>query len=70
MSYARVLETGVYIWSDGEYMHFDLNKIPEDALNIFLARINDNRPDELRERIIKGRKLIELNKMEDIGDEI
>ena len=70
MSYARVLETGVYIWSDGEYMHFDLNKIPEDTLNIFLARINDNRPDELRERIIKGRKLIELNKMKDIGDKI
>lgn len=70
MSYARILETGSYIWSDGEYMHFDDIEVPEDTLNIFLARINDLRPEELEERIIKGRKLIELNKMEDIGDEI
>ena len=39
MSYARVLETGVYIWSDGENLHFDLDEIPEDKINIFLARL-------------------------------
>ena len=68
MSYARILETGAYIWSDGEYMHFDNVEVPEETLNIFLARINDLRPEELEERIIKGRELIKLNKMEDIGD--
>lgn len=70
MSYARVLETGVYIWSDGENLHFDLDEIPEDKINIFLARLNDLKPDELNDRIIKGRKLIEQNKVvEVINDE-
>lgn len=70
MSYARVLETGTYIYSDGEYMHFDLDKIPEDKINIFLARLNDLMPDEMNERIIRGRDLINKNKIEvnDIED--
>lgn len=70
MSYARVLEAGTYIWSDGENLHFDLDEIPEYKINIFLARLNDLRPDELNDRIIKGRKLIEQNKVvEVINDE-
>ena len=70
MSYARVLEAGTYIWSDGENLHFDLDEIPEDKINIFLARLNDLRLDELNDRIIKGRKLIEQNKVaEVINDE-
>lgn len=64
MSYARVLETGTYIYSDGEYMYFDLDKIPEDKINIFLARLNDLMPDEMSERIIRGRELINKNKIE------
>lgn len=68
MSYARILETGAYIWSDGEYMHFNNDTVSENTLNIFLAKLNDTRPEELQERIILGRKLIETNKMEDIGD--
>ena len=68
MSYARILETGVYIYSDGENLHFDLDEIPEWKINIFLARINDYRPDELQERINKGRQLIEENNMR--GDDI
>lgn len=64
MSYARVLETGTYIYSDGEYMYFDLDKIPEDKINIFLARLNDLMPDEMNERIIRGRELINKNKIE------
>lgn len=64
MSYARPLETGTYIWSDGEYMHFGaFDKVSEDDINIFLAKINDTRKDELEERIKKGRKLIEQNKL-------
>lgn len=69
MSYARVLETGVYIWSDGENLHFDLDEIPEDKINIFLARLNDLKPDELNDRIIKGRKLIEQNKIVEVNDD-
>ena len=70
MSYARVLETGTYIYSDGEYMHFDLDKISEDKINIFLAKLNDLMPDEMNERIIRGRELINKNKIEvnDIED--
>ena len=67
MSYARVLETGTYIWSDGENLHFGLDKIPEDKINIFLARLNDLRPDELNDRIIKGRNLIEQNKVVEVN---
>ena len=70
MSYARVLEAGTYIWSDGENLHFDLDEIPEYKINIFLARLNDLRLDELNDRIIKGRKLIEQSKVvEVINDE-
>ena len=70
MSYARVLEAGTYIWPDGENLHFDLDEIPEYKINIFLARLNDLRPDELNDRIIKGRKLIEQSKVvEVINDE-
>ena len=42
--------------------------VPNETINIFLARINDFMPGELKDRIIKGRKAIELNKM-NIGDE-
>jgi len=68
MSYARVLETGTYIWSDGDNIHFDNVKVPDNTINIFLARLNDLRPNELKDRINKGRKLIEQNKIVEVND--
>lgn len=68
MSYARTLETGTYIWSDGKNLHFDSDEISEDKINIFLAKLNDLRPDELNSRIDKGRKLIEQNKVVEVND--
>ena len=69
MSYARILETGAYIWTDGENMHFNDIEVPENTVNIFLARLNDFRPKELSDRIIEGRKLIEQNRMVEVNDE-
>lgn len=43
MSYVRSKEAGTYIWSDGEYMHFNDVEVPEKDINIFLARIYDCR---------------------------
>ena len=68
MSYARILETGAYIWSDGECIHFNDISIPDDIINIFLARLNDLRPEEFKTRIEKGRKLIEQNKFVEGND--
>ena len=59
MSYARRLDSGAYIWSDGDYLFFDDVKLSEDKINIFLAKLSDNRPDELNDRIKRGRKLID-----------
>ena len=69
MSYARPLETGSYIWSDGEYMTFNFVKVPEEDINIFLAKLFDSRNKEFYERVEKGRQLIEQNKI-DLGDDI
>lgn len=66
MSYGRILETGHYIWPDGEGIHFDDVYVSNEAIDVFLARINDFRPDELKQRIANGRKIIERNK--NIGD--
>lgn len=64
MSYARPLETGIYIWSDGENINFNLTKVPEKYINIFLARLYDNKKDEFLDRIEQGRKLIEQFEIE------
>lgn len=64
MSYARPLETGTYIWSDGENLHFDLDEVPNDKINIFLAKLYDLRPDEFNSRVKEGRNLIEKYKIE------
>lgn len=58
MSYVRVNEAGTYIWTDGENVHFDLDEVPEDKINIFIAKLFDDRPVELQDRINKGRKLV------------
>lgn len=58
MSYARNTETGTYIWSDGDYIHFNDIEVQERDINIFLAKIHDCRKKELKERIKLGRKEI------------
>lgn len=72
MAYARILETGAYIWSDGENLHLNDVKVPEDTINIFLARLHDNCPEELERRLQMGRYLIEVHKIEmgEYDDEI
>ena len=63
MSYARSLETGTYIYSDGEYMNFNLTQVPEDDIDIFLYKIYAARRKEFNQRLKHGKKLIEQNKI-------
>lgn len=58
MAYARANETGTYIYDDGEYINFNLNKISNIDINILLATLNDHHKIELERRIIEGRRLI------------
>jgi hypothetical protein len=48
MSYARPMETGTYIYSDGEYMHFKLDTVSEDDINIFLYSLYSKRRKEFK----------------------
>jgi len=68
MSYARPLETGSYIWSNGEYMNFNNIAVSENDIDIFLAKIYDTRYDELMERVQHGRELIKQNCIEVEGE--
>lgn len=68
MSYSRVSEAGTYIWSDEEYMHFNMIEVPENDINIFLARLYDYNREEMYERIELGRKLIEKFKIKKSED--
>lgn len=63
MSYARPLETGTYIYSDGEYMNFNLIQVPEDDIDIFLYKIYTTRRKEFNQRLKHGKDLIKQNKM-------
>lgn len=63
MSYGRILETGHYIWPDEEGIHFDNTFIPNETINVFLAKLYDNRKQELKERVALGRKTIKNIKM-------
>lgn len=65
MAYARILETGTYIWPDGEHVIFNEVSIPDKDINIFLARLYDSKKDEFRKRLSEGRKLVRQNKVED-----
>ena len=67
MSYGRITETGHYIWPDDEGVHFDDNYVPDETLNIFLARLVENRPKEFKDRVKQGKLAIKKNKM-NIGD--
>lgn len=64
MSYARPIETGSYIYSDGNYLHINLIKVPEDDINIFLYKLYTTRRDEFNNRLEKGKSLIEQNKLD------
>lgn len=63
MSYAKPLETGTYIYSDGEYVNFNLTQVPEDDIDIFLYKIYTTRRKEFNQRLKHGKKLIEQNKI-------
>ena len=63
MSYGRILETGHYIWPDEEGIHFHNTFIPNETINVFLAKLYDNRKQELEERITIGRQTIKNIKM-------
>lgn len=63
MSYGRILETGHYIWPDENGIHFDDEYIPNETINVFLAKLYDYRRKEFKDRIKQGRRSIKLNKM-------
>ena len=63
MSYTRPLETGTYIYSDGEYMNFNLIQVPEDDIDIFLYKIYTTRRKEFNQRLKHGKDLIKQNKI-------
>lgn len=64
MSYARMCDDGIYIWSDGENLNFNIVRVPENDINIFLAKLYDTRQEEFFNRVEQGRKLIEQFKVE------
>lgn len=66
MSYGRILETGHYIWPDGEGVHFDNVYVPNETLNIFLVRLKE-RPKEYKDRIKLGKETLKQHKMK-LGD--
>lgn len=63
MSYGRILETGHYIWPDGDGIHFDDVYVPNETIDVFLAKLYDLRNKELMERVRNGRNIIK-----NIGD--
>lgn len=63
MSYGRILETGHYIWPDEDGIHFDDVYVPNETIDVFLARLYDLRNKELKERVRNGRNIIK-----NIGD--
>lgn len=66
MSYARVLETGTYIWPDGKNVVFNTTPISNDDIDIFLARLYDLRKSEFKQRVKRGRELIKQNKVDEL----
>lgn len=61
MSYTRPYESGCYIYSDEENLHFNLKEIPEDDINIFLYKLYKTRRKEFKQRLKKGKHLIIQN---------
>lgn len=62
MSYGRRPH---YIYSDGEYLRFGLTKVPEEEINQFLYHLlQDNRRDDLKERLLAGRETVLKNSEE------
>ena len=67
MAYARPLETGTYIYSDGQTLHINDIDIPEKDINIFLYDLYVNRKEELEERVSNGFISIQEHKKK-LGD--
>lgn len=62
MAYTRIEESGTYIYSDSEYIHFLLDKVPEDYINIFLYKLVTNHKKEFNHRLELGEALIKQHK--------
>lgn len=51
------------IYTDENGIHFDDEYIPNETINVFLAKLYDYRRKEFKDRIKQGRRSIKLNKM-------
>lgn len=63
MSYTRSLESGHYIWPDGENVNFDDKIVSNEAVDIFLFKLFNFRKTEFMDRIEKGKTKI-LNNLQ------
>lgn len=59
MSYCRSLETGHYIWPAENGVCFDGICIPDETIDIFLAKLYYNHSNEFKERLANGKNIIE-----------
>ena len=61
MSYARILETGYYIYPDIENnVVFTAGEtISNNEIDVFLYRLYNNRKEEFNKRLENGKRLIE-----------
>lgn len=60
MSYARILETGYYIYPDIEnnVVFTSGKEISNDEIDVFLYKLYTNRREEFNKRIKNGKKII------------
>lgn len=61
MSYARILETGYYIYPDinGNVVFTTGEEISNNEIDVFLYKLFNNRKEEFDKRIEHGKKLVE-----------
>jgi hypothetical protein len=58
MSYTRYGSSGHYIYCDNHgYINFDTVEVPGDTVDIFLYKLSEYRPEELKQRIQHGKEL-------------
>lgn len=62
MSYARIEQTGTYIWSDGENVNFGIQSISNNDIDIFLYKLYKTRHKEFKQRVKNGKNLIKQHK--------
>lgn len=61
MSYARILETGYYIYPDidNNVVFTSGEQISNDEIDVFLYRLFTNRKEEFNKRLENGKRVIE-----------